>query len=468
MEIDDASDTTIKSTQPTTMYHIGLSKLNATRNCTPSTQTKPTPSTRSRIRTALGLRPTQNFASGRFAQQRALRRQRALQLLAEFDATQLDSLAADDRDYDSGLPKALDVASTFAKATDPAPHLPNGNCSGIPVGINRSLEATTMDLPTTHLDAIDAGASELGRAHPQIAYYQRKARAETTRETYRWAWERTLRSCAAMNQCPMPMSEVTAALVLVDAVNDGLVTGSVRLISTVIGVAHELAHQPNPMHTEAVRSVMRGIARALGDRPDRKVAISVDELRLIRDAALRDPNPARGQRDWTAIVWGFAGAFRRSELVALNTIQLEDRGDEILVHLDHSKTDQTGRGAIVSIQMAKNPDICPVLAMRSWLSVISGPGPLFRRVSKSGAIIPRRLAAATISYILKGYGVVLDLPEDRLGAHSLRAGIVTALIDAGVSDTQTMQHSRHKHHDTLGKYYRPRSKGPNMTEFAGL
>jgi integrase len=363
--------------------------------------------------------------------------------------------------YAAGAPAASAIAAAFL------PVLPNGDICAIPLGTGFATSEDAMDEHQL-VAAIDAGSSQLGRLDPQIAYFQRRSRAESTRATYLWAWHRVLRACEAMDRCPLPMSEATAAMVLVDSVNDGLVVGSLRLISSVIGTAHEIANLPSPTETEAVRSVMRGIARTLGDRPDRKVALTADELLRIHEAADRDPNPARGLRDWALIAFGFAGAFRRSEIVARNTGDLEDLGDELRVHLDRSKTDQLGRGATVSIRAGKDPRTCPIAAFRAWQRILPGEGALFRPVTRGGGVLARRLSVVAVSDIVKGYGIVLDLPEDRLGAHSLRAGMVTALIDAGVGDALTMAHSRHQSHDTLRKYYRSRAKGPNFTELAGL
>ena len=372
--------------------------------------------------------------------------------------------ASDDR-YAQLAPDGNDVEALFA---DP---LQSGIVCAIPsgTGCSQTPKDDRMNEPPEALvDAIDAGSSQLGRLSPQVAYYLRNSRAPSTRTLYRWAWNRVLRACRAMNRCPLPMSEACAAMVIVDSVNDGLAFGSIRIIATVISVAHEIAKQPDPTETEAFRSVIRGIGRALSHQQDQKVALTPDELRLIRDSCAADPNRARGLRDWALVSFGFAGAFRRSEIVARNTADLEFLAQELRVYIDRSKTDQYGRGAYVAIHPAKDPKVCPIEAMRAWLAILPGPGPLFRRVSAHNTVSPSRLSTFSVTNIVKGFGVVLDLPEDRLGAHSLRAGMITALMEAGVSNTLTMDHSRHKCDDTLRRYYRPRRSAINYTAMAGL
>ena len=359
----------------------------------------------------------------------------------------------------------IDVVALFA---DP---LPSGIVCDIPsgTGCSQTPKDDRMNEPPEALvDAIDAGSSQLGRLSPQVAYYLRNSRAPSTRALYRWAWNRVLRACRAMSRCPLPMTEACAAMVIVDAVNDGLVFGSIRIIATVISVAHEIAKQPDPTKTEAFRSVIRGIGRALTHQQDQKVALTPDELRLIRDSCAADPNRARGTRDWALVSFGFAGAFRRSEIIARNTADLEFLAQELRVYIDRSKTDQFGRGAYITIRPANDPKVCPIDAMRSWLAILPGPGPLFRRVTAHNTVNPARLSAYSVTSIVKGFGVVLELPEDRLGAHSLRAGMITALMEAGVSNVLTMDHSRHKCDDTLRRYYRPRRSAVNYTAMAGL
>lgn len=323
------------------------------------------------------------------------------------------------------------------------------------------------ELDSTLVDAVDAGSSELGRLSPQVAYFLRNSRAPSTRDAYHWAWNRSLEAARELDRCAMPMSEETAALVVVQAVNDGLAVTSIRTIASVISVAHGIAKQPDPTESEAFRSMMRGIGRVLTHQTNQKAALNVDELRVVRDSCLADPNRARGQRDWSMISFGWSGAFRRSEIVARNHADLEFLEDEVRVYLDRSKTDQYGRGAYVTIKAAKDPRLCPIAALREWIAIAPGPGPIFRPVSRHGGVLHRRLSAFAVTEIVKGFGIVLELPEDRLGAHSLRAGMITALLESGIGDLLTMEHSRHKDHNTLRKYYRPRRAGVNYTQLAG-
>jgi integrase len=56
-----------------------------------------------------------------------------------------------------------------------------------------------------------------------------------------------------------------------------------------------------------------------------------------------------GARDRALLALGFAGAFRRSELVALEVIDLAETPDGLRITIRRSKTDQEGQGAEIAI-----------------------------------------------------------------------------------------------------------------------
>ena len=112
-----------------------------------------------------------------------------------------------------------------------------------------------------------------------------------------------------------------------------------RLVS--IGKAHTMLGQPNPTTTELVRMTMRGIRRTCG-KPQRQAtaAIKADVLAMV--AGL--DNTMKAVRDRALILIGFAGAFRRSELSAINCTDVERVAQGVVITLRRSKTDQEGLG----------------------------------------------------------------------------------------------------------------------------
>ena len=107
--------------------------------------------------------------------------------------------------------------------------------------------------------------------------------------------------------------------------------------------------------------VMRGIRNAWGRPPASKVAAVDADLRLMADTI--DTTTLAGLRDRALLLYGFAGAFRRSELVGLNVEDLEAHPRGQLVSIHHSKTDQAGFGQTVAVLAQPGSPWCPVAAL---------------------------------------------------------------------------------------------------------
>jgi integrase len=92
---------------------------------------------------------------------------------------------------------------------------------------------------------------------------------------------------------------------------------------------------------DGVRSTLKGIRRTKGTAATQKAPTLIADIRAMvaaTDAGLI------GIRDRALILLGFAGAFRRSELVSLNLEDCAFGKDGLVVTLRRSKTDQDGEG----------------------------------------------------------------------------------------------------------------------------
>lgn len=65
----------------------------------------------------------------------------------------------------------------------------------------------------------------------------------------------------------------------------------------------------------------------------------------------------------------FAGALRRSELVALDVEHLERRPEGLTLKIASSKTDQEGEGQKIAIPRVPDSTYCPMQAVLDWLVV---------------------------------------------------------------------------------------------------
>jgi integrase len=152
------------------------------------------------------------------------------------------------------------------------------------------------------------------------------------------------------------------------------------------------------MQHGAVSAVWHGIRRAHGTAQTQKAPLLVPDLRRIT-SYLSDRSI--GIRDRALLLVGFAGAFRRSELVALNCADIEFSADGMVVTLRRSKTDQECAGRKVGLPYGSNPETCPVRALRTWLET-SGitEGALFRWIDRHGKMHDR-LSGAAVALVVK-------------------------------------------------------------------
>jgi integrase len=187
-----------------------------------------------------------------------------------------------------------------------------------------------------------------------------------------------------------------------------------------------------PSDDPHVRMVLAGVKRQHGTRPVRKAALTIDQLTRMTAGA--------SARDRALLLFGFAGAFRRSELEGLEVDDLTVRPDGILVVLRTSKGDRAGKGAEVLVGRTGNAT-CPVAAVECWLAESRRTG----RDSLFG------VCADWIAKTIKKRADLIGVDPDVIGGHSLRAGLITTAVERGVDPFTVASFARHKDpRQTLG------------------
>lgn len=231
-----------------------------------------------------------------------------------------------------------------------------------------------------------------------------------------------------------------------------------RLIA--IHRAHVDSGLPSPVMDHLVKRTMQGIRRTLGTKQRRVTALVKDDL-LELIFHVEQQMPMKAARDKALLLIGFSGAFRRSELVALQyaDMTLYETGLELL--LRRSKTDQEGIGRTVFIPYARGKR-CPVKALLTWLGLAEiVDGPLFRPINRHDQIVGNKpLTPQSVSLIVKA-SVRLSAGHDaarEVAGHSLRAGFITTATIAGLQSYQIREQTGHKSDATLARYIRPVAK----------
>jgi integrase len=142
----------------------------------------------------------------------------------------------------------------------------------------------------------------------------------------------------------------------------------VRKTSTIyrrlssISVVHQLAGFASPTRDAAVQAVWKGTQRTKGTAPAKKKSARTTVI-----ATLVAPlGTSLGEvRDRALLLMGFAGALRRSELVALDIDDVTEDDDGLVVTIRCSKGDQKARGDIRGLPYGSRPATCPVQAWRA-------------------------------------------------------------------------------------------------------
>jgi len=203
-------------------------------------------------------------------------------------------------------------------------------------------------------------------------------------------------------------------------------------------------------NAKGVTAVLRGIRRTIGTARAGKAPATADVL--MQMVALC-PDNMIGRRDRALLALGFAGAFRRSELCALQVDDLVEVPDGLRILIRRSKTDQEGQGAEVAIPRGYR--LRPVEAVQTWLAAAEiSAGPVFRAVALGGKVSNRPLADASASRIVKRYARRVWLDVTAYSGHSLRSGFLTSAAESGASVFKMTEVSRHRSLDTLRGYVR--------------
>ena len=293
---------------------------------------------------------------------------------------------------------------------------------------------------------------ELAELERAVDRYVESSKADNTLLAYGKQWAAFEAWCLTKAACALPATPETVALYLAACAGAGLAAVTLAQAKAVLTRKHEDAGHTSPCASPLVKQAWAGIRRRLGVAPNQKQPLDADQIRAMY-AAL--PTGVLGLRDRALIGLGFAGGFRRSELVALDVGDLSfvARGLEALVR--RSKTDQEGRGLTKNVSRGADPTTCTVRAVQDWLELsLIADGPVFRAIDRHGNVKQTRLSAQSVALVLKRAADAAGLPTRDVSGHSLRAGFVTEAKKHGADDAAIMDQTGHKSLAMVQRYHR--------------
>ncbi|MCC6486534.1 MAG: tyrosine-type recombinase/integrase [Candidatus Hydrogenedentes bacterium] len=277
------------------------------------------------------------------------------------------------------------------------------------------------------------------------------SKAQNTRRAYTTDWEHFMNWCHQRGELALPASPDTVAR-YVTAMAETRKPATLQRRLASISVAHQAAGYPSPASAPLVRATMQGIRRTLGMAQKQAAPLLVEHVREA--VCVLDDSP-RGIRDKAILLLGLAGAFRRSELVALDVADLDFQERGVVVTLRRSKTNQEGQPETKDIGFGAHDTTCPVQALKQWLDKAGiSEGAIFRAVSPAGDILSRRLQDRAVCRIVKAAAMRIGLSPDAFSGHSLRAGFITQGYREGLPESDIMRHTGHKSRTVMSKYRR--------------
>ena len=305
----------------------------------------------------------------------------------------------------------------------------------------------------------------------RIEQYLEQSLAVNTRRAYNTAWRAFLRYCnrrhvRAFPADPLTLMDYVTWLAGVKKASHSSIQVAVAALTYIhdhvdTGAPVEDRRRKNPTRDPRFQQVFRGVRRTTRAPKAVKQPLTIDLIERLVGAITE--NTLADARLKALILVGFAGAFRRSELVGIELKHIQFQRSGMTIALPFSKTDQDGSGDVVNIpRIRSKPEMCPVVALRRWINMADiSDGPVFRQISKHGSPTRRGLSPPSVGVLLKEALVRAGL-EDRIddfGAHSLRAGFVTSAAEAGEAEWKIMQVTRHRSTSTLRQYIRNSGEG---------
>jgi site-specific recombinase XerD len=311
-----------------------------------------------------------------------------------------------------------------------------------------------------NLDAIVvAPAAELGELASLVEVareYERNAKTRNTRRAYAADWAAFQAWCDRKRVESLPATLGNVATYLSDLAahgRDGRKLRASTITRALSGIVYY--HRQNgfvlDVKHQQLRDVLKGIRRDLKVAPVQKTPIGDEELVAIMGAL---GSTLFDLRDRAIICLGWNGAFRRSELCALDVEDVAFHSEGAVVHVKQSKTDQEGKGDYIGIPSAANPALCPVLAVRAWLAAAGHvDGALFRAVGVG--CVGDRLEGRSVALIVKRAALRAGLDPSKFAGHSLRSGLATTAAEHGVSLESIMRQGRWRSAEVALRYIRP-------------
>ena len=208
-----------------------------------------------------------------------------------------------------------------------------------------------------------------------------------------------------------------------------------------ISVVHRLnGHYLDTKHPVITENLL-GIKRIKGTYQKAKKPILINDLKSIIKVINEDKNKTKRSKNKALLLVGFAGGFRRSELVEITIDDIEFVKEGVKIFVKRSKTDQSGEGMTKGIPYFTNPSYCPVISLKDWIK----EGDI-----KSGKVF--KMSDKNVALTIKKYVKLAGLDQSKYSGHSLRSGFATSTAELGAEERSIMAMTGHKTTQMVRRY----------------
>ena len=268
----------------------------------------------------------------------------------------------------------------------------------------------------------------------------KSSKALNTLRAYKADYKDFVSFCLKNGFKPMPSDPKIISLYLTYLSKSSKFSTLKRRLAS-ISVIHKLSgHYIDIKHPMITENLM-GIKRIKGSYQKSKKPILINELKLIVDVIDKDKNEKNRFKNRALILVGFAGGFRRSELVAILYEDVDFVTEGVKIFVKRSKTDQSGEGMTKGIPYFSNATYCPVISLKNWLQ---------KSEIKSGKIFD--MSDKSVALTIKKYTAIAGLDSNKYSGHSLRSGFATSAAELGAEERSIMAMTGHKTSQMVRRY----------------
>ena len=154
-----------------------------------------------------------------------------------------------------------------------------------------------------------------------------------------------------------------------------------------------------------------------------------------------EKNEYKKYQNRALLLIGFAGGFRRSELVSIEYEDIDFVNEGVKILVKRSKTDQTGLGMTKAIPYFENKIYCPVISLKEWIT---------HAKIKNGKVF--NISDKTVALTIQKYALLAGLDKTKYAGHSLRSGFATSTAEIGADERSIMAMTGHKTTQMVRRY----------------